>query len=339
MQEFNVRFPKRKPFDVVGFGLNAVDRLCVVPYYPRFNSKVPIKHHVIRCGGQVATAMITCARMGLTARYVGKVGSDELGQLSLRSIREEGVDTSSVLVEEGAYNQYAIIIVDERSGERTILWDRDPKLMYRAGELKREDVCSGRLLHIDGHDIEASIQAVAWAKTEGIPVSIDIDKVEERTEELIKDIDFLIGSSEFVAELTGIKEAESALRKLRKYNRCGFLCATLGVDGAMALIGDQILHSPGFKVQAVDTTGAGDAFHGAFIYGLFQNWTVTAILKFSNATAALNCTKIGARSGLPTVDQVTRFINEAEAKDGKVKLQSSEPGGKDQKSNVKGPSL
>jgi sugar/nucleoside kinase (ribokinase family) len=304
--KFNLRFQQRKPFDVVGLGLNAVDFLCVIPKFPAFDTKTEIVHYEKQAGGQVATAMVACSKWGLRAKYIGKVGGNDLGMFSLTSIRETRVDVSSVTVERDARNQFALILIDEKSGERTIIWHRDKKLLYREGELSREDVCKGKILHVDGHDIDATLKAIKWAKEEGIFTVIDIDKVEEKTQDLIRDIDFLITSSTFGPKLTGIEDREKALLALRKHNK-GFLCATLGSEGAMAVVGDRIMYSKGFEVEAVDTTGAGDVFHAAFIYGLIKNWDVAKILRFANAAAALKCTRMGGRA-VPTLEEMDSFL-------------------------------
>ncbi len=257
----------------------------------------------------MATAMVALSRWGIETKYIGKIGGDELGQFSLTSIREEGVDISSVTIEPGATNQYAMILVDGPSGERTILWDRDERLMYREAELRKEDICSGKLLHLDGHDIKAAIQCARWAKEEGIPTVVDMDKVEPLTPELIKEIDFVVTSERFPKMFTGISDREKAFRELQKHTR-GFLCATLGHEGAMALVDGEILTVRGFEVKAVDTTGAGDVFHAGFIYGLLQNWEVAEILSFANAVAALKCQDLGGRKGIPTLDKVQKFLKQ-----------------------------
>jgi len=296
-----------KPFDVVGMGLNSVDFLCVVPEFPGTNSKMQMRQFSKQGGGQVATAMVALSRWGVKAKYIGKVGDDELGQFSLDSMRQDGVDTSSVTIESQAGNQFATIIVDGSTGERTILWNRDERLMYRDGQLRREEVCSGKILHLDGHDIHAALQCARWAKEERIPTVIDLDKVEPLTSELIKQIDFIITSSRFPILFTGISDQKKALLELQKQTP-GFLCSTLGEDGAMALVNGEFLHITGLKVNAVDTTGAGDVFHGGFIYGLLQNWEVGEILKFANAAAALKCRELGGRKGIPTLEEVQEFL-------------------------------
>ncbi len=290
----------------MGLGLNAVDFLCVIPKFPAFNTKTEIVHYEKHGGGQVATAMSACSKWGLRTKYIGKVGEDDLGMFSLKSIRKAGVDASSVTIERGSTNQLAFILIDRDCGERTIIWHRDKKLLYREGELSREDVCKGKIIHLDGHDIEATIKAIKWAREEGIFTVIDIDKVEEKTPELIRNVDFLITSSTFGQKLTGIEDREKALIALKRYNK-GFLCATLGKEGAMAVMEDQIVYSKGFEVEAVDTTGAGDIFHAGFIYGLMRNWDAVEILRFANAVAALKCTRMGGRS-VPTLEEVNSFL-------------------------------
>jgi sugar/nucleoside kinase (ribokinase family) len=304
---FDLSFPRNKPFDVVGMGLNSVDFLSVIPEFPSSNSKMEILRFERAGGGQVATATVALSRWGMKTRYVGKVGSDELGQWSLESLRHEGVDTSSVTTEPGASTQIGNILVEAGSGDRTILWRREARLMYREGELRREDVCSGRILHLDGHDIRAALDSARWAREAGIPTVIDIDKAEPLTRDLIQVIDFVVTSSRFPTLFTGISDREKALLELQKHTP-GFLCMTLGPEGAMALVEGEILHVDGFSVKAVDTTGAGDVFHGGFIYGLLQNWEVKEILRFSNAVAALKCRDLGGRAAVPTLAEVDRFL-------------------------------
>ena len=303
---FNLSFLNNKPFEVVGMGLNSVDFLSLVPQFPTLNSKMEILQFSKQGGGQVATAMVALSRWGIRTKYIGKVGDDELGDFSLDSLRQDGVDVSSVTIEPNATNQFAMIIVDRVSGERTILWNRDKQLMYREGELRREEVCSGKILHLDGHDIQAAIQCARWAKEEGIPTVVDLDKIEPLTSELIKKIDFIITSSRFPALFTGISDREKALIEMQRQTS-GFLCTTLGPEGAVALMDGEVFRVKGFEISAADTTGAGDVFHAGFIYGLLQNWEVMEILRFANIVAALKCRDLGGRRGIPTLEEVHRL--------------------------------
>lgn len=290
-------------------GLNSVDFLCSIPRFPASNSKMKMDLFSRQGGGQVATALVALSRWGLKSKYLGKVGEDDLGQFSLDSIREEGVDVSSVMVEANASTQIGIILVDGSSGDRTILWDRDDRLMYREPELRKEDICSGKILHLDGHDARAALRCARWAHEEGIPTVIDTDRVDPLTPQLIKEIDFVITSSQFPSLFTGIPDREKALLELAKYTS-GFTCATLGSEGATAVVEGKICYFPGLKVKAVDTTGAGDIFHAGFIYGLFQNWDLADILKFANVAAALKCRDLGGRKGIPSLKEALEFMKQ-----------------------------
>jgi sugar/nucleoside kinase (ribokinase family) len=289
-------------------GLNSVDFLVLLPEYPASNSKMRIRRFEKSGGGQVATALVALSRWSTRTKYIGKVGGDELGQYALESIRQTGVEVSSVTIESQASNQFATIIVDGTSGDRTILWDRDDRLMYHEGELRKEVVCSGKILLLDGHDIRAALQCARWAREEHIPVVLDVDKVEPLTPQLIKEIDFVVTGSRFPMLFTGISDREKAFLELQKHIP-GFLCATLGSEGAMALVEGEILTMKGFKIDVVDTTGAGDVFHAGFIYGLLQNWDLEKILQFANAVAALKCRELGGRKGIPTLREVQEFLN------------------------------
>ena len=306
--DFGIEIPAGKAFDAVALGLNAVDHLIVVPNFPEFNTKIPFISHTRAPGGQCATAMVTLARLGMRARYIGKVGSDDAGRLQIASIESEGVECSGVAVVEGAETQTAFIIIDQISGERTILWDRDERLTITADEVDRDAVTSGRVLHLDGHDVAASIAAAGYAREAGVPTVLDIDNAYPGYENLLPHIDFIICSSTFTERVTGESELRTGLRKLAEVSRSPFVAATTGRDGALAYFREQYIHSPAFEIECRDTTGAGDAFHGGFIYGLLAGFGVEETLRFSNAVAALNCRSVGARTALPTLDEVHALL-------------------------------
>ncbi len=288
--------------DVVGLGLNAMDTICVIDRFPQPNSKTGIQNVRIEPGGQVATAMATCSRFGLKARYIGSVGDDDLGQAQIRSLRESGLDTAFVRIVPGARTQFAIILLEAGVGERTILWHHDPLLSYPAAKLSRELITSAKVLHLDGCDSEAALQAARWARESGIPVTIDIDELyDDSTSELLRHVDYLIAADEFAKSLLGSGPPEDAARELRSRFGCAVVGITLGDQGAVFSSSAAVFRSPAFKVSVNDTTGAGDVFHGAFIYGLLQNWALEDTARFANAAAALKCTTIGARRGIPAL--------------------------------------
>lgn len=306
--EFGIDIPAHKPFDAVGLGLNAIDHLVVVPHYPEFNSKIKFISSRLAPGGQVATAMVALSRLGLTTKYLGSVGADQPGSFQLESIRSEGVDVSGVRVVEGAESQTAFILIDQKTGERTILWNRDPRLEFPPDRVRAEDIICGKVLHLDGHDVAASIAAAHFAKSAGMPVCLDIDNIYPGVDELLPLIDFLISSSTFPARMTGEPDLKTALRLL--HERFGSLMtgATLGGDGALVYFRGEYIHSPAFNIDCRDTTGAGDAFHGGFIYGLLAGFSVERTLQFANAVAGLKCQDVGARTALPNLNEVRSLI-------------------------------
>jgi sulfofructose kinase len=306
--DFGIEIPAGKAFDAVALGLNAVDHLIVVPHFPEFNTKIPFISHTLAPGGQCATAMVTLARLGKRARYIGKVGSDDAGRLQIVSIESEGVESSGVAVVEGAETQTAFIIIDQISGERTILWNRDARLTITPDEVDRDAVTSGRVLHLDGHDVAGSITAATFAREAGVPTVLDIDNAYPGYEDLLPLIDFIISSSTFTERVTGESELRTGLRQLARRSGSAFVAATTGRDGALAYFRDRYIHSPAFDVECKDTTGAGDAFHGGFIYGMLAGFGVEETLRFANAVAALNCRSVGARTALPTLDEVHALL-------------------------------
>ena len=301
---WGIEFPETAEFDVVGFGLNAVDHLCFVSEYPRRDTKPRVDRFERSPGGQAASAMVVCSRLGLRAKYVGKVGGDETGAFSLQSIRSEGVDTEDVAVVPGVTNQLAMIIVDSSTGERTILWHRPAEIATTPEEVTTEKVAGGRALLIDGHDAPAAARAAALARERGIPVVLDAESVKEGTAEVVANTDILIASRDFPRAFTGASDLERAFDELRAAGP-RVVGATLGSIGAVVMVADgSVVASPAYRVDVADTTGAGDVFHGAFLYGLLAGWSVDRTLAFSNAAAALNCTAAGARGGVSGVNDV-----------------------------------
>lgn len=284
--------------DVVGLGLNAMDTICVVPRFPRPNTKTHLREVRVEPGGQVATALATCTRLGLRARYIGSVGTDDWGKAQLASLRAENLDLHVREVEE-AGSQVAIILLEEGVGERTILWRRDLRLNYPVEDLRREMIHGARILHLDGCDSAAALQAARWAKEAGMPVVIDIDEVyDESTHELLRMVDYLIASSDFAEDP----------RELADRYGCPVIGITRGADGAVFVNRGQLMKSTAFKVPVADTTGAGDVFHGAFIYALLQNWPLEDVIRFAHAVAGMKCMHIGARRGIPTISEVRAFL-------------------------------
>jgi sulfofructose kinase len=308
--DFPLKLGANKSFDAVGFGLNAVDHLIVVPEYPAFDTKMRLLAHKQSAGGQTASAMVALQRLGLKTAYAGRFGSDPEGHFGLATLKDDGVNVDFAEVIEGARNQIAFITIDVRNGERTIVWDRDERLAYRPDEAPVEFGSMGRVLHLDAHDPPACLRLAQAARAAGTIVSADIDNVYEGLPDLLPFIDIMIGSKEFPHRVTGIRGAREALVELKARYGCAITGMTLGTAGAIVYCDAQFIESPGLEAPGgcKDTTGAGDAFHGGFLFGLLRGDDVETSLRYGNAVAAMKCSALGARTALPTRSQLEEFL-------------------------------
>ena len=164
------------------------------------------------------------------------------------------------------------------------------------------------MLHIDGCDVQAALQAARWAREAGTTVVADLDTVYKSVEKLFPYIDYLIASANFLPAVTGQDDPFNVLEFMAREYGVGNPGMTLGREGALVYSRGRFHYSPGFVVETLDTTGAGDVFHGAFIYGLVVGWEIDRILDFSNAMAGLNCTKLGARGGIATLPEAENLV-------------------------------
>ena len=285
-------------FDVVGVGLNATDTLLVVPHFPAYGGKVPFHEEITSPGGQVASAVVTCARLGLRAKYIGTVGGDKRGRVQMESLLASGVNLDDVQLRRDCANQSAYIVIDRSTGERTVFWNRPDCLAISADAITEDMIACARLLHIDGHDTPAVEHAARIARKHGIPVTVDVDTIYPGFERVLPYVDYLLTSSEFPGRWTKQDDPFLALESIQREYGMRVAGMTLGAHGALALLDGEFLYSPAFVVNCIDTTGAGDVFHGAFCYAVLQGMPMGEALDFSNAMAALNCTAIGARGGI-----------------------------------------
>lgn len=306
---FPFKLPSGREFEVAGFGTNAVDHLIRVPEYPAFNSKVELIDHEEAPGGEIATTMVGLRRLGIKTCYAGRFGDDAAGTLGTDSLNAEGVDTQFAEIVKGARTQIAYIIIDEKSGERTVIWKRDAKLAYRADEAPVAIVERSRVLHITPHDAHACIMLAKKAREIGTVVSIDLDNIFPGLQELLPLVDVLITSAELPGRMFGIADKREALKAMRDKYGSPVIGITLGEAGCLMLCEGEFIESPGFEVPGgcKDTTGAGDSFRAGFLYGLVTGASVEGAAQYANAVAALKCRAIGARTSLPSSDELAAF--------------------------------
>lgn len=304
---------KHPRWDVIGIGENSVDYVYRLPRHPAPggpDAKLEIRSRDMRAGGQVVTTLATCAAMGLKASYLGAFGSDEGGRFVRDAVARRGVDLGEALVSD-APNRYAVILVDEGTGERVVLWQRDPRVALPPDALRAEVLANTRLLHVDTVDEATALRAARIAHAAGVAITTDIDAVGAHTDELVSLVSVALFAQHVPTALTGEADVGRALRALQRRlaPAAPLLCVTLGASGAMLLAGDDLHHEPAFAIEPVDTTGAGDVFRGAFIAGWLDGLAPGALLRFANAAAAVSCTREGALGGVPTRAEALQFVN------------------------------
>ena len=294
--------------DVVGVGVNAVDTLIQLPRFPAPDSKLEFSASEVMPGGQVASAMIACQKWGLRTRYVGKIGDDEFGELHRKAFEHEAVEYELIRVDECA-SQSSFILVDQSSGERTVLWKRDARVALQPEDLNRDWIVGARALLVDGHDTEAAQCAARWAREARIPVTADLDNVYPGVQVLLESVDFVVSSKEFPERLTGERDLKKSLPLIQRKFKNRLTAATLGRDGVLEWDGSAFRYFPAYQVNAVDTTGAGDIFHAAFVCAQLAGWKLEEQLSFSCAAAGLNCSGSGARGHIATLDEIRKLMH------------------------------
>jgi sugar/nucleoside kinase (ribokinase family) len=302
--------------DVVGLGYCVYDILAIVPGLPCFDD-VQVAHLSDLTqdgGGQVGTALTALARLGARAGYVGLLGDDHEGRWLRDQFTCEGVDVARLRLCADVGTNVCLILVDQVTARRSILCHQRVRTIdFTLDEQDRAVIQSARVLHLDGQFMPAAIQAARWARDAGVKVCYDGNHPRPGLEELLPLVDWLVVAEPFPPACTGCSDPDEAARALldlpaSRSGRTKVLIVTHGDRGCLVWSGDDTFHSPAFPARAVDTTGAGDAFHGGFLYALLQGWDLRRVAVFANAVAALNCQTLGGRRGLPTLAQVEDLI-------------------------------
>ncbi len=295
---------------VVGIGQCSLDHLFIVDSFPERNTKQEIAEWTIAGGGPVATALVSLSRLGIDCNYYGIVGNDKAGKKIIDSLQTENINTSGVIKRPDSLSQVAFIAIDTQRGERTIFWQRPSGNPLVPQELSDNFLDKMNFLLIDGLMAEISNYAAKEARKRKIPVMLDAGSVREGMIELAHLCDYVVCSEEFAREFTESEDTFDAEKAIMHMTSFGTKATTitLGEKGSITFCGDELFHTPAFNVDIVDTTGAGDVFHGGYIYGLLQNWNIQLVVRFASAFAALKCRKIGGRAGIPGLEEVESFM-------------------------------
>ena len=298
-----------KNFDYIGIGFCSNDHLAVLPFIP-MDTKVRMLSHRIMGGGPAANSTAGAASLGLSAAFVGTVGDDADGDMILRDFRTQGVDTSMVKVRPGATSAIAYLWIEEKTGNRSCAWTREGLDELTADEIDPEAIASAKILHVDGHNAAGAIAAAKVAREAGVLVNYDAGTHRDGMEELLGLADLMICSEEFILKLTGLKDAEEAVRQVWAKYRPKVCGATMGVRGSMAFNGKEFVRCPAFKVEkVVDTTGCGDLFHTGFAIRYLETQDLMECQRFGAAVSAIKCRGLSGRPpSAPTRAEVEAFL-------------------------------
>ena len=299
-------------YDIVGLGCAAVDDLLYVPVYPPPDSKLQIRRSERQGGGLTATALVAAAKLGAKCAYAGVLGDDELSEFVKQRLTRDGVDVSHVRLRPGARPIHSFIIVDESTQARNIFYDLEGVYGAEPGWPDETIIRSAGALFVDHFGVEGMCWAARIARAAGVPVVADLERGEmPGFSELLALVDHLIVSRAFGEKLTGTAHPMAAAIQLWRQDRhC--VVVTAGEAGCWYTAdGKGVRHQPAFAVQAVDTTGCGDVFHGAYASALVRGISLPDTVRFASAAAAIKATRRGGQDGAPLLREVEAFLENA----------------------------
>jgi len=291
---------------VVGIGQCSWDYLAVVDSFPAIDTKAEVSNWQEQGGGPVATALVTLARLGAPCNFHGVVGDDPESVKIRYSLLDEGIGASHLITRENAVSQKAFIAIEQGSAKRTIFWERPSGNPLLPDELPESFLDDCSLLLLDGLMSEVSLFAANKARNLNIPVMLDAGRVRPGMMEIAGLCDYLVASEQFALDLgwTGVPQD---FREQANGLGSTVVTITLGAHGSITYRDSEIIAIPAFQVDALDTTGAGDVFHGAFARALLEGWSLEASASFACCAASLKCTRFGGRLGCPTWEEVDAF--------------------------------
>ncbi len=294
------------PPDIVGIGVCTVDHLMIVPRLPQRNENMRANNYSRQPGGLASCALMAAARLGAKTRIIARIGADDMGAYIRHNLQSEGVDVSLLLAEAGSQSQVSVILVHEATGDRSIITRPPTSQPISPNEIQREDIVDAKLLFIDNLT-EATLQAARWAREAGMTVLLDPALPYAEIEPLLAYVDVPIVPEQWARAWLPDQPPAAVAQRLHQAG-AKIAIVTLGERGAVVCWAGGTLAVPAYPVDVVDTTGAGDAYHGAFMYALLQDWDVPRMAQFASAVGSMNCRAIGGRSALPTREQVEQFI-------------------------------
>lgn len=288
---------------VVGLGMAGLDFLGVVDHLPRPDTSVDMSQFSIQGGGNVATALVTAATMGLRATYCGKIADDMFGSLIRESFEQANISLAGLQVEAGCISPFSYVAVEAAGGHRILFHTRGNCTPLQADEVDLSLLDDADALLLDGHQTAAAIRAAEHANEKGVPVFLDAGAVFEGMGELLSLADVMVAAERFAAEIAPMGELEDSLQELHRMGP-ETVVLTLGREGSIGLQNNQVVKASPYPVEIVDTTGAGDVYRGAFVCSWLQGWPLDKTMRFATVAAGLKCRHLGGRAGMPTREEV-----------------------------------
>lgn len=306
---------------IVGIGANVYDTLMVLPNYPNEDTKLRAKGSKAAGGGPCATGLVAAAKLGGEVSFIGSMTDDDKANFLIRDFEKYGIGTDLITIHKGYDTFFSIVMLSEESASRTIVFDKGNTPALSLNDKQKEAVKNAELLLVDGNEMPAAVEAARIAKENGTKVLLDAGGLYDGIKELLALTDILIPSYEFSLGITGAKTAEDAAKILFETYNPEVVVITKGKEGGIIYDGKEIISYPAFKVEAVDSNGAGDVFHGAFAFAVQKGYNYHKAAIFSSAVSALKCTKMGSRAAVPSFDETVEFLKERGADEFKENLE------------------
>ena len=301
--------------ELVGVGHICQDHLCVIEAYPPEDGSTRITEIEFQGGGAAATATVAAARLGIDTALIGNLGADRIGDEIVDELLREGVDVSALDRLEGVRSLSSYVMICPERGTRTKFPFKDRMAPIAWSQLQRETLSGAKVLHLDGTHYENAVRAASLAKEHGVTVSLD-GSTRQRDNDLNRRLasmaDVLITNAGYPMLVSGEESLGEALLELSTWGP-EFVAATAGQDGVYAVVGGEVRHYPAFNVEVVDTTGAGDVFHGAFLAARLRGKGVEDCIRFAQYAAGRKCGQMGGRRGIPDWATVEAALSRLEA--------------------------
>lgn len=294
--------------DIVGIGSTVYDTLMVTSGYPVEDTKMQASKTIIQGGGPCATALVASSKLGVSSEYMGTVGNDTYGRFMIEEFKKYKVGTDNISIKNGYISFHSFVILNSQNSSRTCIWNKGTIPELQPEEINTLAIKNAKVLHLDGHQLNAAIRGASIARENGVKVSLDAGGTYPGIEKLLPLVDFLIPSEEFARKVTGQEDVRKAAYLLFELYRPEVVIITQGSKGGLIYDGKDYYSYQAFKVQAIDSNGAGDVFHGAFVAAYVRGMNVMEAVFFASAAAAIKCTKIGARQGTPTYEETMDFL-------------------------------